>query len=124
VTSGTRTALSQAEANYGQLIAGADIVSIYANKDIAKKLETLYQEGTQKGTSEDQIIQQMAHVVQENIDKGIFFSNHLRAGAVDIRSFDMDDNEKEIFKNIIDTYKDVTLLEEGKPPHWHLDIKV
>jgi hypothetical protein len=61
-------------------------------------------------------------VIQKQIARGIYISAHLRAGAVDVRSRDLSRAEKKHFSSVLADMKDVQMLEEFTPPHFHLQI--
>ena len=63
----------------------------------------------------------MTKVIEGQVKKGIYLSKHLRAGAIDVRSRDMSNKEKEYFKQAIKGVANSFILEK-KPPHWHLQF--
>jgi hypothetical protein len=56
------------------------------------------------------------------MDRGVFISAHLRAGAVDIRNRDMTVTEKRALVAAVSEVGGVTALEESRPPHYHLQV--
>jgi hypothetical protein len=68
------------------------------------------------------VIAAMADVIRLQMERGIFISAHLRAGAVDIRNRDMTPAEKHSFLEAVTEVGGATALEESRPPHYHLQI--
>ena len=122
VTDGTRTAADQADRMFTKLKLGDDIVALYGNKEAAKSIKKAYDDGVKAKKSDSDIKSSMTEVIEEQIKKGIYISNHLEAGAVDIRKTDMTDAEKKTFKEVAES-KGVSVLEENTPPHLHLKVK-
>lgn len=121
VTSGTRTAASQADAMYIKLEAGDDVVKLYRGSSAVKAIKKAYDAGKAASKSRDEIVAAMTEVVAGQISAGVYISAHLRAGAVDIRSRDMSDADKAAFRKIARSVAKQVLL-ETKPPHWHLQL--
>ena len=120
VTSGTRTAKSQAAAMYGKL-AGGDDLAVYKNQVAAQEIKKAYDDGVRDGKTEKQIIGDMEIVIDAQIKKQVYISQHLRAGAVDIRSRDMSDTDKEMFRQAAEGVATSIIL-ESTPPHFHLQF--
>lgn len=64
----------------------------------------------------------MAQVIERQIQRGCYISRHLRASAADVRSRDMTHRERRIFEEVVARFSEVTLLAEGRPPHFHLQL--
>lgn len=120
VTSGTRSASSQAEAMYGKL-AGGDKLTVYSDQVSAKEIKKAYDDGITAKKVKSAIIKDMATVIESQIKKGKYISKHLKAGGVDIRSKDMSAKEKEEFKKAAKGVATTVIL-ETTPPHWHLQF--
>ncbi len=120
VTSGTRSAFSQASAMYRKCASGGSL-DIYRNRKAAAAIEKAYHEATASALSESDTVDIMAQIIEAQVRGGIYISAHLRAGAVDIRSKDMSDGEREHFRAIAEKYCSLVLLER-RPPHWHLQL--
>lgn len=120
VTSGIRTAQSQAEAMYAKL-AGGDDLSVYKNQDIAQAIRRIYIDGTNANQTEETIITAIRTEIDEQIRKGIYISQHLRKGAVDIRSRDMSEDEKAQFRIAAEGIAETVIL-ETTPPHFHVQL--
>ena len=121
VTSGTRTAASQAEAMYVKLEIGDDVVTLYGGGASVKAIKKAYDDGKKAKQSKTDIVDAMTKVIEGQIAKGVYISKHLKAGAVDIRSRDMSDKEKKAFRKAAKG-KVTSVLLETKPPHWHLQM--
>jgi len=122
VTSGTRGPLSQADAMYGKMRAGANIVALYAQRDAARSLRTIYRKGRHAGRSREEIVEEMAVLIRGLMDEGIYISKHLIAGAVDVRFCDMSRRQKTAFRAADKTDPGVRCLLERRPPHFHLSF--
>lgn len=120
VTSGTRTAQSQAAAMYGKL-AGGDQLTVYSNQSAAKKIKKAYDDGVVAKKSKADIITEMKKVIDDQIKNGIYLSKHLKKGAIDVRSKDMSSDEKEKFKKAAKGIA-TTIILETTPPHFHLQF--
>lgn len=121
ITSGTRDAALQAKAMYKMIKLGADIVRLYRNKGAAREIKQAYDAGVGKPVGE--VVAAMHAVIQDQIDRGVFISAHLRAGAVDVRNRSMSAGDKKAFTKSAAEIGGVTLLEETKPPHFHLQVE-
>lgn len=120
VTSGTRTAASQAEAMYTKFSQGGSY-TIYKNSSAAKEVYDIYS-NAEKGKAKNEIVTDMEAKITEQIGNQDYISKHLKAGAVDIRSRDMSEEEKATFKKVAKPYASVIILEK-KPPHFHLSLQ-
>jgi hypothetical protein len=122
VTSGTRDAVQQAKAMYKMMHLGGDPVRLYRNKEAAREIKRAYDQARAAKKSPDQVVSEVHSVIQKQLAKGIYISAHLRAGAVDVRSRDLNRTEKKHFAASAADVKDVQMLEEFTPPHFHLQI--
>ena len=120
VTSGIRSAQSQAEAMYAKLIGG-DSLSIYVNQTAAKEIKEIYERGVKEKKEKEALVKEMKEEIDKQIGKGVYLSKHLKKGAVDVRSRDMTSSEKEAFKKAAKDVADSVLL-ETIPPHFHLQL--
>ena len=122
ITSGTRDASRQAKAMYKMLQLGADIVRLYRNKDAAREIKETYDAGRAAGRSGSEQVEAIYATLKRQIDRGVFISAHLRAGAVDVRNRDMSAADKKAFAAAVAQVGGVKLLEETAPPHFHLEV--
>ena len=120
VTSGTRTASSQASAMYKKL-AGGDKLKIYKDQTSAKAIKKAYDDGISEKLAASKIKSSMTKVIAAQVKKGKYISKHLKSGAVDIRSKDMSAKEKTAFRKAAKGIAKSILL-ESTPPHWHLQF--
>jgi hypothetical protein len=123
VTSGTRDAARQAKAMYKMMRLGGDIVRLYRNKDAAREIKDAHDAARSAGKPEGGVVGAMHAVIQGQIERGVYISAHLRAGAVDIRNRDMSAAEKKAFLAATAEAGGVRLLEETTPPHYHLQVE-
>jgi hypothetical protein len=122
VTSGTRNAAQQAEAMHELLRLGADVTSLYRNKEAIHEILQTYEQGRVAARPAGAVVSAMTEVIQRQIARGIFISMHLRSGAVDIRNRDMTASDKRSFLEAVAEVGGVTTLEETRPPHYHLQV--
>lgn len=120
VTSGSRSASEQAEAMYHKLQLGQRLTSLYLDYDAASEIENAYQQNRRRGRAKS--VRAMAQVIERQIARGCYISRHLRASAADVRSRDMTRRERRIFEQVVARFPEVTLLAEGRPPHFHLQL--
>ena len=64
----------------------------------------------------------MTGTIDTQIDNGTYISNHLRDGAVDVRSNDMTPEQKQAFIDAVTEATGKPPLVEGIPPHFHVDL--
>lgn len=121
VTSGTRSADEQAEAMYDKIRHGTRLTRLYRDFGAASEIQSAYRRHRRRGRR--RCVSQMARVIRAQIGRGCFISRHLRASAVDIRSRDMSRRERRIFRQVVASHGQVSLLEEGRPPHFHLQLR-
>lgn len=120
VTSGTRDGASQAVAMFGKM-KGGDKLAIYKDKKSAKAILDIYEAGVKAKDTDAKIKKAITAVIVAQIKKKIYISKHLRKGAVDIRSKDMNAKEKKAFPDAAKGISKKTILEKT-PPHWHLQF--
>lgn len=122
ITSGTRDAADQAKAMYKMMRLGGDPLRLYRNKEAAREIKRAYEQARAAKKSPDDVVGDVHAVIQKQMARGIYISAHLRAGAVDVRSRDLSRSEKKHFAAVLGEMKDVQMLEEFTPPHFHLQI--
>ena len=120
VTSGIRTSQSQAQAMYDKL-AGGDDLAVYKNQTIAQAIRKIYIDDTNANLTKDIVIANIKNEIDHQVSQGVYISQHLRKGAVDIRSRDMTDSEKEKFKQAAAGIAETVIL-ETTPPHFHVQL--
>lgn len=120
ITSGTRSAQSQATAMYGKT-SGGDKLTVYKDQVSAKEVLNTYDAGVKAKKSKAEIIADIKDTLDEQAKKGKYISKHLKKGAVDVRSRDMTASDKTNFKKAaLGTASGVIL--ETVPPHFHLQF--
>lgn len=124
VTSAARTPTSQAEALRTKISLGDNIVRLYANKEAAKSVLYAYKQAKHAGGSKAQVVAAMADVIQAQTEKGVYLSNHLREGAVDLRTRGLSGwQRKHLVAAVNGTPGVRTTLLESTPPHLHVEIE-
>ena len=123
ITSGTRTPTTQAEAMLTKIKLGDPIMKLYRDKKAASDVLHSYRVARHQNASEEQTVNAMAYAIELQMDAGVYISNHLKAGAVDVRSKDMTSADKSDFMAAIQDTPGLRLgSEESKPPHFHVDV--
>jgi hypothetical protein len=123
ITSGTRDAARQAKAMYKMIRLGADITNLYRNKAAAREIKAAYTKASSAGRPADAVVMAMYDTIRDQIGRGVYISAHLRAGAVDIRNRGMSASQKRAFEQSVAEVGGASLLEETKPPHYHLQLE-
>lgn len=122
VTSGVRTPLEQAEAMFDKLASGGTLTGLYRDYEAARQVEQAYQRARRSGRA--RCVAAMTRVLMGQIARGLYISRHLYSGAVDVRSRDMSSRERRTFRAVVARQRGVRVLEEGRPPHFHLEFPV
>jgi hypothetical protein len=121
VTSGTRTPDSQAAAMKAKMDMGESPLSLYANKSAASEVLNAYRYGNKIGLDDESTTSLIAGVIQRQMDRGVYISRHLRAGAIDLRTKDLTSYEKHVIRAAA-TQMGAKVLLESTPPHYHLEL--
>lgn len=122
ITSGARDSSEQAEAMYELFRLGADVTSLYRNKSALREIQQAYEDGRAAARPTGAVVTAMAEVIRRQVERGVYISAHLKAGAVDVRNRDMSTAEKRALLDAIAEVGGVSALEEAKPPHYHLQV--
>ena len=122
VTSGTRDPERQAEAMHELLRLGVDITKLYRNTRAAAEIARAFQEARAAGKPPAAAVRDLAAVIRRQIERGVFVSAHLRAGAVDVRNRDMSAAQRRAFLEGVAEVGGVAVLDEEAPPHFHLQL--
>ena len=120
LTDGVRTAQDQAAQVYAKILAHD--LTIYTNQKAAREIKAAYDLAVSAGKSKSEVIKAMADVIGKQVKSKIYLSKHLTGKAFDVRSKDMTAHQKQTFKQVVQTIGGVTMLEEGKPPHFHIQL--
>lgn len=119
ITSGTRTSTEQASAMFTKLKLGENILQLYIDQHAAQEIVDKYHELKNTGNSDSEILLGMEQAINNQMNNRIYISKHLKAGAVDIRSKDLE--QKTDLINIARQFN-IIVLDEGTPPHLHLQF--
>ena len=117
VTSGTRTAASQARAMFEKIRAGASM-NDYPQQAL-RGIMAAYRAGMAAHETDAQIENRMAAVIQAQMNSGIFISPHLTGRGVDVRTRDLTPEQERTLERIAGE-EGVRTHPEGRPPHLHL----
>ena len=121
VTDGTRTAHDQARQIYNKI--QLNDTGIYRNRTALAEIRRAYDAGVRAGKSRDQIINDMSEVIQGQVNRGVYISRHLRAGAVDISVRGMTAADERAFRaSVAAATPDTEVLRETAPHHFHLQF--
>lgn len=120
VLSGTRTPAKQAKAMFDKMKNG-DRLTGYKNQTLAGQIRNAFDTAQGAGQSDQATIAAMEQVIARQVANGQYISKHLISGAVDIRSKNMTQPQKNAFRLVAQTVASTVLLETN-PPHWHLQF--
>jgi pyruvate/2-oxoglutarate dehydrogenase complex dihydrolipoamide acyltransferase (E2) component len=124
VTGGTRTPERQAELMLEKLAHGEDIVALYENKAAVTEIRAVYRESAGVRQPKKQLIHALRDVITAQMDKGIYVSRHLKAGAADVRSRGLKAPQEAAFRRAVADEPGVILIDErsSAEPHLHLGL--
>jgi len=120
ITDGTRTAAQQALQVYNKIIKND--LTIYTNHNAANEIKAAFDLAKSQGKPKAEILKAMAAVIEGQVARGDFISKHLTGRAFDVRNHDMTANLQAVFKQVAQTVGGVTVLPEGTPPHFHVQL--
>lgn len=118
VTSGTRTAHSQAQAMYTKLQLG-DNLSVYRNKTALGEVKTAYNQARAAGKSPGEVVNAMSRVIGNQTNRGVYISRHLRGGATDVSVRGLNEAA---FRQALAKAGITDYVRETKPPHFHIQF--
>jgi peptidyl-tRNA hydrolase len=120
ITDGTRTPQQQALQVYNKILTND--LGIYINHKAANEIKVAFDLAKSQGKAKADILNAMAVVIEKQIASKVFISRHLTGRAFDVRNKDMTPNQQNIFRQVIQTRGGMTVLPEGKPPHFHVQL--
>jgi hypothetical protein len=123
VTSGTRDALDQARAMHRSFRLGADVERLYRDKSAIRELLKIAAAGKAAKKGISQVDADLAAAIELQMERGVYISAHLRAGAVDVRSQGMTEPDKRAFLEGVAKAGGIEVIEEAAPPHFHLQLE-
>jgi hypothetical protein len=100
----------------------ANDLTIYLNHRAANQIKAAFDLARSQGKSKADTLKAMTAVIERQIQDGVFLSRHLTGRAFDVRNNDMTPRQKAAFKQVAQTIGGVTLLEETRPPHFHMQL--
>lgn len=120
ITDGTRTAAQQAVQVFNKILAHD--LGIYLNHKAANEIKAAFDLAKAQGKVKDDVLKAMEAVIESQIKSKVFLSRHLTGKAFDVRNTDMTPKQQKAFKQVTQTIGGVTLLQEVKPPHFHVQL--
>ncbi|MBA4124673.1 MAG: LysM peptidoglycan-binding domain-containing protein [Acidobacteria bacterium] len=115
ITDGNRTPLEQGFMMIKQIRIRK--LGIYRRKDAAMEIKQAYDNAVAQRKSDKQIAQDIAVVIKEQINKGVYISPHLRNNAADVRFSDMEAGDRAKFIQIVNKYGGEVVTEKD---HFHV----
>ena len=97
------------------------ILKLYKNRPAAQEIKNAYDKFVHRGSAKT--IEAIYQVLKDQMDRGVYISAHLKAGAVDIRNRTMSRTQKKAFEKSVIADGSFSLIEESKPPHFHLELE-
>lgn len=124
VTGGSRTPVRQAQLMYEKLVHGDDIVALYENKAAATEVKDAYQAAVAKRLKRKATIRAIREVIETQMTRKVYVSKHLKANAIDVRSWNMKGRLEQALKEAVKAEAGVTMMDErdGAEPHFHLNL--
>ena len=83
ITSGRRGPARQADAMYGNFANNS--TPRYSNQVAFGEVRDAYRAGRAAGESRNAVVARMTRVLTAQVDRGVYISNHMRDGSVDVR---------------------------------------
>lgn len=123
VTSGVRDPERQAKAMYTKMQYGSDLTRLYRNGRAVRAIQRAFKAGRKAKRQRSEIVAEMSGLIDKQVQKGVYISKHLVAGAVDVRSRDMSAQEKRWFRAAVRSEERVRVIHERRPPHFHLSFR-
>ncbi|MCK5798836.1 MAG: hypothetical protein KAI47_16705 [Deltaproteobacteria bacterium] len=124
VTSGIRDPYRQARAMFVKLILGARLLRLYRRKKAVREILSAYRAGRRGHQSSSEVIYRMREVIEGQICRGVYISEHLKAGAVDLRSLGLRRRHKRALRRAVRSFGGrLRLKEEHRPPHFHIAFR-
>lgn len=123
VVSGTRDPARQARAMIRVMQLGQSLTKLYEDREAALEIKQSYDRALAARKTPVEVVSAVQATIQAQIDRGTYISAHLRAGAVDVRNTTLTEAEKKAFRAAVREVSGVSLLEEHRPPHYHLEIE-
>ena len=120
LTDGVRTALDQATQVYAKILAHD--LTIYTNQKAAQEIKAAYDKAVSSGKAKAEVLRMMAEVISTQMKNRVYISKHLTGKAFDVRNMDMTASQKKVFKQVVQNVGGVTMIQEGKPPHFHIQL--
>lgn len=90
VTSSQRTATQQADAMFNNYQNNS--TTTYRDTTLEQQIHDAYTNGVDAGETRDQVVHDMATIIQDAADRGEFISAHLTGQAIDVRLTDSNGN--------------------------------
>jgi hypothetical protein len=120
ITDGLRTAADQAE----RVLVKIQLhdLGIFLNQKAAQEIKQAHDIAKAAGKSKAQVLAAMTAVIEGQIARKVFISKHLTGRAFDVRSKDMTPKQQAIFKQVVQQVGGASMILEGKPPHFHLQL--
>lgn len=122
VTSGTRSARDQAVALDKKIRAGDKRLRVYRNRKAANELVRAWKKATKAGKGRKGSRDALHRALKAQIERGVYISSHLKAGAVDVRSVGMGKSQKRALRTAAKAVPGARLIYEKKPPHFHIEL--
>lgn len=120
ITDGTRTPAQQALQVYNKILKNE--LTIYTNHAAANEIKAAYDRAKSQGKPKAEVLKAMTAVIEGQVARGDLISRHLSGRAFDVRNKDMTPKLQDVFKQVAQTVGGVTVLPEGNPPHFHVQL--
>ena len=122
VVSGTRDPAKQARAMIRIIELGGSLTKLYGDREAAREVQQSYDRARAARKKPEEVVSAVQATLQGQIQRGVYISAHLRAGAIDVRNTVMTEADRKAFRAAVREVGGISLLEEFRPPHFHLEI--
>ena len=96
-----------------------DDFSEYKNRQALNEILSTYKREKANGKSDEQVIKSMANTIENQMNRQVYISRHLRGGAADVSLRGLD---QKAFREAVKSVTGQEPLYEGKPPHFHMQF--
>ncbi len=117
ITSGVRNARRQAAAMYDKYRSGDKLVGLYGSK--AEPIARVCAQAKNREAA----IKEIEQIILDFSKRGILMSRHMPGKAFDVSKDKMSAANRAAFLEAVKAAGGLSVINEGKPPHFHVDIE-
>ncbi|MBS63996.1 MAG: hypothetical protein CMN27_13760 [Salinisphaera sp.] len=121
VTSGARSAQSQAQAMYDRFKRGGSYHA-FRQRRAAMKIHEAFVAGRKQRQSERETVRAMADVIEKQLRSRVYVSRQLHPTALELRTRGCTSSEREALIKACRANRARVVVEERHPPHLHIQF--